>query len=90
MEVTEVTKKILTLTLTREEQKVIQDMYKILDKDNFLDAYGVWDILTDIYIGDVSDNSVSTNHGYKIKIIDQVGGRKPQPVFIFTHLIVYN
>lgn len=77
MKVTE-TKKILTLT--REEQKVIHDVYKILDEDNSLDVYGVWDILTDIYIGDVSDDSVSSDYGYKIEIVDQAGGAQtPNP-----------
>ena len=65
-----ITKAKKILTLTREEQKVIHDIYKILDEDGSLNVNGVWDILTDIYIGDDSDDSVATDYGYQLEFID--------------------
>lgn len=65
MKVTEA-KKILTLT--KEEQKVIHDLYQILDDDNSLDAVAVWDILTDIDLQDRHGNA--EYYGYKIEIVD--------------------
>ena len=55
------------LIITKAEQKVIQDLYKILNEDKYIDAYGVWDILTDINIG---DDSLAKDYGYEIKIVD--------------------
>lgn len=55
------------IILTKEEQRVIHDLYKILNEDNYLNCYDVWDILTDIY---ENTNDRSIDHGYSIKIVD--------------------
>ena len=55
------------LILTKEEQRVIHDLYKILDRDNDLNACGVWDILTDIY---KDTNERSIDYDYYIEIVD--------------------
>ena len=56
-----------TLVLTKAEQKVIQDIYKILDEDKYLNVNGVWDILSDIVIG---YDDTAQDYGYNIEIID--------------------
>lgn len=56
-----------TLVLTKEEQRIIHDLYKILDEDDSLDVNGVWDILADIY---VNDDSMAKEYGYEIDIVD--------------------
>ena len=56
-----------TLILTKAEQKVIKDIYKILDEDVNLNVVGVWDILSDIVIG---YDDTAQDYGYNIKIID--------------------
>lgn len=60
------TKRILTLT--KAEQKTIHDLYGILDDDESLDANAVWDILTDIFLGDI--RGYAEDYGYKIEIVD--------------------
>lgn len=55
------------LVLTKEEQRVIHDLYKIFDRDNDLNACGVWDILTDIY---EDTNERSIDYDYYIEIVD--------------------
>ncbi len=55
------------LIVTKAEQKTIQDLYKILNEDKYIDSYGVWDILGDINIG---DDSVAKDYGYEIEIVD--------------------
>ena len=55
------------LILTKVEQRTIHDLYKILDEDKSLDANNVWDILTDICVG---DDSIAADYGYNIEIVD--------------------
>ena len=55
------------LIVTKAEQKVIQNLYKILNEDKYIDSYGVWDILTDINTG---DDSTAMAYGYEIEIVD--------------------
>lgn len=55
------------LILTKAEQKAIQDLYKILNEDKFIDVYSAWDIFADISRG---DDSVAATYGYEIKIVD--------------------
>ena len=55
------------LVLTKEEQRVIHDLYEIFDRDNDLNACGVWDILTDIY---EDTNERSIDYDYYIEIVD--------------------
>ena len=55
------------LVLTKEEQRVIHDLYEIFDRDNDLNACEVWDILTDIY---EDTNERSIDYDYYIEIVD--------------------
>ena len=58
------------ITLTKEEQRVIKQLYVLLQDDNDLSAIDVWNILTDIY----NENSeYCADYGYDIRIIDQAG-----------------
>ena len=55
------------ITLTKEEQRVIKQLYVLLQDDNDLSAIDVWNILTDIY----NENSeYCADYGYDIRIID--------------------
>ena len=56
-----------TLDLTKEEQKVIKELFNILDSDNQLTLNDVWDLLTDIACMDW-DDEISTAYGYDVKI----------------------
>ena len=55
------------LILTKAEQKIFQDLYRILDEDDLVDTNEVWDILTDISVG---SHSMTRDYGYDIEIID--------------------
>ena len=55
------------LVLTKEEQRVIHDLYEIFDRDNDLNTCGVWGILTDIY---EDTNERSIDYDYYIEIVD--------------------
>ena len=60
-----------TLNLTKEEQKVIKELYNILDSDYQLSLDDTWDLLTDIACMDWNDEKfISTNYGYDIRIIN--------------------
>ena len=66
----ETTKKLI---LTKEERRVIEDLYEILNDDFSLDAYAVWDVLTGIYMG--KDGEIIAGN-YYLEIIDQCDSRK--------------
>lgn len=55
------------LILTKEEQKVISNLYALLDLDDLLDTDGVWEILGDIELG---ETNMGANYGYEIEIVD--------------------
>jgi hypothetical protein len=60
----ETTKKLI---LTKEERRIICDLYQIFDDDESLSATGVWDILSDIY---ENGDDRSIDYGYYIEIVD--------------------
>jgi hypothetical protein len=62
----ETTKKLI---LTKEERRVIEDLYEILNDDFSLDAYAVWDVLTDIHDSKDKDGKIITGN-YYLEIID--------------------
>ena len=55
------------LILTKEERKVISNLYVFLNSDDLLDVDGVWKILEDIYLG---KTGMAANYGYEIEITD--------------------
>ena len=56
-----------TLILTKEEKRAIDELYEVFDKDESINALGVWYILTDIY---TDDDAMAQQYGYNIEIVD--------------------
>lgn len=56
------------LNLTKEEQKVIKELYNILDSDYQLTLNDTWELLTDITCMNEDEKYLSTAYGYDIRI----------------------